>query len=93
MSSLDNWDGTLSVGAKQNKSRLSDLVESPEASTSTLHKTTTVPDERSNTLGNGHGLHDNISSLDLNFMVCYLLDGLCIVAQVAVYLVRRVKFE
>jgi hypothetical protein len=92
VSSLDNWDGTLSAGVKQNGSRLSDLVESPEASTS-LHKTTTVADERSNAFGNGHGLHDNVSSLDLNYTVCYLFDGLCIVAQVAVYLVRRVKFE
>lgn len=90
VSSLDNWDGSFSSAAKQNASRITDLVES--AGASTLNKTATVPDER-NTLGNGHGWHDMVTSLDVNHAVRCLLDGLCIVAQVAVYLVRRVKFE
>jgi hypothetical protein len=91
VSSLENWDGSLST-SKQNGSRITDLEESAGAST-TLHKTITVPDERSNTLGNGHGFHDTMTSLDVNHMVCCLFDGLCIAAQVAVYLERRVKFD
>ena len=91
VSSLDNWDGSLSSAAKQNASRITDFVES--AAASTLKKTTSVPDERSNTLWNRHGWHGMATSLDVNHTVRCLVDGLCIMAQVAVYLVRRVKFE
>jgi hypothetical protein len=90
VSSLDNWDGSLSSNVKQNRSRITDLGESAGASANK----TTVPDERSNILGNnGHGSHDRVAGLDMNYLVCYLFDGICIVAQVTVYLERRVKFE
>ena len=82
VSSLDNWDGSLSSAAKQNASRITDLVENAGAST-----TNTVPDESNN----GHGWHDR-ASVDVNMVRC-LFDRICVVAQVAVYLVRRVKFE
>jgi hypothetical protein len=85
VSSLDNWDGSLSSAARQDASRITDLAESAVAST-----TVTVPDERSNALGNGHGWHDVVAGLDMNTVRC--LFDLCIVTQVAVYLVRRVNF-
>jgi hypothetical protein len=85
VSSLDNWDGSLSSAAKQNASRITDLVELESAGASTSSTTNTVPDE--NAVGSGNGWVD----MDVN-TVCYLFDHICIVAQVAVYLVRRVKF-
>lgn len=89
VSSLDNWDGSLSSTSKQNSSRITDLAENARASN--LNTTTTVPDERSNTLGNGQGWHELVTGLDLNYAVRCLFGGFCILAQVAVYLVRRVK--
>ena len=84
-SSLDNWDGSLLSAAKQNASRITDLVENAGAST-----TNTVPDESND---NGHGWHDR-ASVDVNMVrSSCLFDRICIMAQVAVYLVRRVKFE
>ena len=90
VSSLENWDGSLSSTSKQNGSRITDLEESAGA----LYNTT-LPYEKINTLGSGHGFHDTMTSLDVNHMACCLFDGLCIAAraQVAVYLERRVKFE
>lgn len=93
VSSLANWDGSLSLASKQNASRITDLVESAGASSSVNKMITTVLDEGNNTFGNGHGWHSMVTGLDVNHMVRCLLDGLCIVAQVAVYLVRRVKFK
>ena len=93
VSSLDNWDGSLSSAAKQNASRLIDLLESSGANKSLASTNTAVPDERSNVFGNGLGWHDMVTGLDLNHTtVCCLFNGVCMVAQVAVYLVRRVKF-
>ena len=89
VSSLENWDGSLSSTVKQNGSRLTDLAESAEAFIS--HKKTTVPDERSSTLGNGHGVYERMTSLNMNHTVCCLFDGVRVMTQVAVYLERRVK--
>ena len=91
VSSLDNWDGSLSSAARQNASRITDLVES--AGASTVNMTTTVQDEKIEALETGHGRHDMATSLDVNYMVRCLIDGPCMVAQVAVYLVRRVEYE
>lgn len=86
VSSLDNWDGSLSRIAKENASRIPNLLDSSTASgASTLNKTT---DERI-----GQGWQTVVTTLDVNHTVCLLFDGSCIVAQVAVWLVRRVKFE
>lgn len=72
VSSLDNWDGSLSrtsTSSKQNPSRISDLVQSAEASI--FHKKT-VPDEN-NAFGSGHG---TATGLDVNHTVCCLFDSL-----------------
>ena len=80
VSSLDNWDGSLSSATKQNASRITDLAEGSGA--------TTVQDERINAAaGVGHGWHGMATIMDVNHAVrCCLLDGLCIVAQVAIHL-------
>ena len=73
VSSLENWDGSLSSAVKQNGSRMSDLEKSAGASTS--YNATTVQDGGRNTFGNGHGWHDTMASLDVNYMVRFLFDG------------------
>ena len=77
VSSLDNWDGSLSSPARQNASRITDLAEGSGT-------TTTVQDERINAAGVGHGWHGMATSTDVNRTVRCLLDGFCIVAQIAV---------
>lgn len=91
MSSLDNWDGSLSKAAEQKSARIIDLLDdSPGASTldKTADKRINVP-----TIGIRHGWQGMVPSLDVHRMVCCRLTDFCIVAQVAVNLARRVKFE
>ena len=72
VSSLDNWDGSLSSATRQNASRITDLAEGSGA-------TSTVQDERINAAaGVGHGWHGMVTSMDINHAVRCLLDGLCI---------------
>ena len=90
VSSLDNWDGSLSNTVEEQPSRITNLLNNNADGTSTLNKTT---DERINTLGIRQGWQDMVTSLDVNRTVCCLSDCLCILAQVAICLVRRVNFE
>lgn len=68
VSSLDNWDGSLSRKTlKENASRATDLLLDSSAGASTLNKTT---QERINALGNRHEWQD--MAVDVNRAVRYL---------------------
>jgi hypothetical protein len=71
VSSLDNWDGSLSKVVKENASRIPNLLDSSTASgASTLNKTT---DERI-----AQGWQAMVTTLDVNRTVCCLFDGFCL---------------
>lgn len=65
VSSLDNWDGSLSKTVKQPPARVIDLLDSNDG-TSTLNKT------------QDHTIGIRQDMVDVNRMVCSLSDVFCI---------------
>jgi hypothetical protein len=81
VSTLDNWDGSLSSAAKQDPSRTPDFAETAGASILTMTTTETL----------GNGWHDMATSQDM--VRCLLYMAFVFIAQIAVCSVRRVGFD